>query len=212
MGGIRNLEYDMLREASWKRMEAQRNISFFTFTSSITIFGIGIAIEEISKYIFLLPLVVILPFSIKIYQCKKAIACIGAYMIVFLESEKHSYRWETDSYFLKMDSKDFQNRNVISSLADAEFFMLAMVSWFLYAIFFYLEAGSVQTMIYKWFDMTVLLVTLAMICFIFYVTKQYSLFNKMINLYIKQWNQYAFDAERITDEKYNDNIARYKLE
>ena len=160
----------------------------------------------------MLPLVVILPFSIKIYQCQKAIACIGAYMIVFLETEKHSYHWETDSYFLKKSSKDFQNRKVISSLADAEFFMLAMVSWFLYFIFFYMEAGNVQTMIFMEFDMILLIITFAMTGFIFYVTKQYSLFNKMISLYIKQWNQYAYDSERISHKKYHDNIVRFKLE
>ena len=48
MKEIRKSEYDMLREASWKRMEAQRNISFFSFTSSITILGIGFAIENIN--------------------------------------------------------------------------------------------------------------------------------------------------------------------
>ncbi|WP_418489375.1 hypothetical protein [Frisingicoccus sp.] len=212
MKEIRKSEYDMLREASWKRMEAQRNISFFSFTSSITILGIGFAIENINKYIFLLPLVVLIPFALKTYQCKKAIACIASYMIVFLESGEDSYHWETDSYFFKKSGKDFQNKNIISSIADAEFFFLGIVSWGIYTAFFYQEAGGFKNMMSVKFDMSLLLLTFLAVCFIFYITKQYSLFNKTIKQYIKQWNQFAYDSGRISYSKYSGNIKNMELE
>ncbi len=212
MKEIRKSEYEMLREASWKRMEAQRNISFFSFTSSITILGIGFAIEGINKYIFLLPLVILIPFALKTYQCKKAIACIASYMIVFLECGGDSYRWETDSYFFKKAGKDFQNTNIISSIADAEFFFLGIVSWGIYTAFFYQEAGGFKNMLGVRFDMGVLFITFLSVCFIFYITKQYSLFNKTIKQYVKQWNQFAYDSGRISYSKYSDNIKTMELE
>ncbi len=212
MKEIKKSEYEMLREASWKRMEAQRNISFFSFTSSITILGIGFAIENINKYIFLLPLVILVPFALKTYQCKKAIACLASYMIVFLEYGVDSYHWETDSYFFKNAGKDFQNKNIISSIADSEFFFLGIVSWGIYAAFFYQEMGGFENMLNVSFDSGLLFVTFLLVCFIFYITKQYSLFNETIRRYIKQWNQFAYESGRISYSRYSDTIKTMNLE
>lgn len=212
MEKIKQAEYDMLREASWKRMEAQRTLSFFVVTATLTVLGIGFALDEPNKYIFILPVIILFPSAAKVYQCKKAISCLGGYMIVFLESDNNSYQWETDSYLFKSYGKDIQNKKIISIIADMEFCLLGVISTIIYFVYWCLESNGLKQMLTDWFDLLILILALIAICIIFYITKQFSLFNSTIRKYIKEWNRYAFENKRIEEQDYKNNIKKLNLE
>ena len=212
MKQIKQNEYSMLREASWKRMDAQRNLSFFAVTTTITILGIGFALEEPNKYIFVLPITILLPSAAKVYQCKKAISCLGAYIIIFLESDKKAYQWETDGYLFKGCGKDMQNKKLTSTIADMEFCLLGVISMFVYTAYLYVELERKEEMQPAGVDIFILIAGFIAICIIFKITKQFSLFNKMIKSYIVEWNNYAYENKRIGEEEYKINIQKFNLE
>ena len=58
----------------------------------------------------------------------------------------------------------------------------------------------------------VIILALIAICIIFYITKQFSLFNSTIRKYIKEWNRYAFENKRIEEQDYKNNIKKLNLE
>lgn len=93
-------DYQNLREEIMYSRKAQDRFTIFMYTSVATI--IGFAIQFQNAYLFLLPLIITFPFSIKIADYRRTIANLAAYMIVFLEG-KDMCQWETDNYNIEND-------------------------------------------------------------------------------------------------------------
>lgn len=82
-------QYLMLREAVWKHMEVQRNISIYAITTVLAFYTIIFSVDVKEPYVFLIPIIVLLPFSYKELNHKISISYIAGYQIVCLENNKN---------------------------------------------------------------------------------------------------------------------------
>ena len=91
---VKNNDYDNLREEILYSRKAQDTFTMFLYTSVITILGFAFELQNL--YLFLLPIIIIVPVAIKVADYRRTIAYIAAYMIVFLENDYN--KWETDNF------------------------------------------------------------------------------------------------------------------
>ena len=82
---VKNNDYDNLREEILYSRKAQDTFTMFLYTSVITILGFAFELQNL--YLFLLPIIIIVPVAIKVADYRRTIAYIAAYMIVFLEND-----------------------------------------------------------------------------------------------------------------------------
>lgn len=87
-------EYEVLRREILLNLESYHAIRNMMYAITVTILGIGIE-KQASPYIFLLPLIVILPSYMIFFEYCKATARAAAYITVFYESEPDSpIKWD----------------------------------------------------------------------------------------------------------------------
>ena len=103
--GAKKAQYLMLREAIWKHMEAQRNISIFSVTTVLAFYTIVFSMNVTSPYIFLIPVILLIPFADKELDHKISISYLVGYQIVCLENNRNvaeAFTWETDFFLFNM--------------------------------------------------------------------------------------------------------------
>jgi len=86
-------EYKTLRTEIMELHKRKNSYVIYTLISTATI--LGIAIEYLSPYIFLLPLIIIIPLSHKTLALDGSILGVGTYISVVIESESKYLQWET---------------------------------------------------------------------------------------------------------------------
>lgn len=88
-------EYEMLRTEILQNLKEYQSIRNMMYVATVTILGFGIG-KQLDAYIFLLPLIVVLPSYINTMDIWKNIDKIAMYLMVFHEKHKEcSYHWET---------------------------------------------------------------------------------------------------------------------
>lgn len=200
-------QYLMLREAVWKHMEAQRNISRFTVTSIIAFYTIVFSININQPYIFLIPLIILLPFSYKELDHKIGISYIAAYQIVCLENNQNvvkSFTWETDSFLFKRKKKDDKSHFLFNKLIDCEFLLLGVISYGFFIFYFFKFTFNVDDFfcfknLLGYFSMLFILVIILVIA---KITKEYNLYVNSTEYYIKKWLKFMLIEKRIDLETY----------
>ena len=60
-----------------------------------------------------------------------------------------------------------------------------------------METESFKKMLRHPLDICFLIILIVILIFIFRITKQFSLFNATNQLYLKKWNDYAYQSKRI---------------
>ncbi len=104
-------EYLMLREEITWRQKVIDTLGTFTYTVFISILGIALSTNNIEM--FLLPFVVILPISLKVAYHKYAISKISVYLKMFLEdiNDENSFKWENfQSLYYKKNPRGMKER------------------------------------------------------------------------------------------------------
>ena len=87
-------EYLILRDEITWRLKAIDTLGTFTYTIFISILGVALSTNIIE--LFLLPFVVILPISLKVANHKYSVSFISAYLNQFLEdfNDEECFKWE----------------------------------------------------------------------------------------------------------------------
>lgn len=101
-------EYEMLRTEILQYMEEYQSVRNMMYIATAAILGMNSAMFQ-NYYLFLLPLIVILPSYIVFYNYWKAVSCASAYIQVFLEDEyiQATYHWELrHRYFSRLHEED----------------------------------------------------------------------------------------------------------
>lgn len=192
-------DYQNLREEIMYSRKAQDRFTIFMYTSVATI--IGFAIQFQSVYLFLLPLIITFPFSIKIADYRRTIANLAAYMIVFLENKDKSH-WETDNYNIENDfgckPKVKVSRNrfevFIHSLNNYD---SLLISLFCTSVFFYNKFISVNGSCGDWKDIVLLVISIIVCGVILTVSITYSRYQDLKSKRIEKWKIYRKNISKI---------------
>ena len=192
-------DYQNLREEIMYSRKAQDRFTIFMYTSVATI--IGFAIQFHSAYLFLLPLIITFPFSIKIADYRRTIANLAAYMIVFLES-KDKCHWETDNYNIENDfgckPKVKVSRNkyevFIHSLNNYD---SLLISLFCTSVFFYNKFIGVNGSCGDWKDIVLLVISIIVCGVILTVSITYSRYQHLKSKRIDKWKVYKKNLSKI---------------
>lgn len=125
-------EYLMIRDEILQYLDKYQTVRNMMYVVSATLLGFGIkeVNGNIDRYIFLLPLIVIIPsyiIAIDYWECVRKAA---AYLIVFHEEEGSVFHWESRSFKLGNEIKFFKiNRQLIP------YYICGITSIILYFVF-----------------------------------------------------------------------------
>lgn len=205
-------QYLMLREAVWKHMEAQRNISIFAITAILAFYTIIFSIDINEPYVFLVPIIVLLPFSYKELNHKISISYIAGYQIVCLENNRNvskAFTWETDFFLFKRKKIDKSSHILFNKLLDSEFLILSIISYGLYGIYFYYVYLN-KNEIFCFANIVGYIcgvIFFIVIIIIGQITKEYNLYVNSIEYYIKQWLRFMLYEGRIDADTYKERFV-----
>lgn len=140
MGGNRlsndNLieEYKTLRQEIMEMDKRKNNLIVYTVIATATIFGFSI--QYPSPFIFLLPIIIIIPLGYQVLGFQRSILYNGTYISVVIESQIKELQWETH---LKKRRKELeQNKKTLRQLSNYLLFdllgVLCVVSSITYAL------------------------------------------------------------------------------
>ena len=97
-------EYDNLKNEINQKMALRNTLITFTITTTIAV--LTLALSQNITSLYLLPLCIIIPMSIRIVYYGIGIAKLSAYMIVFLDNDLDGIKWETRNFsIINIDSK-----------------------------------------------------------------------------------------------------------
>lgn len=103
-------EYDMVRSEIIQKIELRSNLLAVMYSSTIAILALSVTKYLVeTPYACLLPILIVIPISIRVAYYQEAIAKLSAYQIVFLEPELDGVQWETrnDRALKAMQSEGF---------------------------------------------------------------------------------------------------------
>ena len=112
-----------------------------------------IIIEFLSAIIFLIPLFLFIPLSVKSGENLTQIASLSAYIRVFYDypicCNKRNKNWETSNNLLSNSNVDRKNRSRYMKFYNGEYTILAVISFVIYLIFEILNIKSVLSIFYN---------------------------------------------------------------
>lgn len=101
-------EYEMMRTEILQYLEEYQSVRNMMYVATAAILGVnGLMFQN--YYLFLLPLIVILPSYIIFYNYWKSVSCASIYIQVFLDDDdvQTTYRWELrHRYFSELHARD----------------------------------------------------------------------------------------------------------
>lgn len=186
-------DYNNLRDEIMYSRKAQDKFAIFLYTTVATI--IGFAINFHNAYLFLLPLLITLPFSLKIADYRRTISNLAAYMIVFLEN-KNSNQWETDNYNIesdlfrkkKMKISRSKTEILIHSLENYDSFLISV---FCTGVFMYYKIKQYSSNVgWNAHDVILTILSILICVLILIVCIRYSKYQKLKEKRIEKWRLY----------------------
>ena len=172
-------EYCFLKEEMNQKIQLHNTLLTFTITTSVAI--ITFALSENNPMLYLAPLLIIIPMSMRIAYYKLSIVKIAAYIIVFIEKRICDLKWETRNNILFSDKKT-EIIDRVTFLKDYECLILSLTSYVLYIIN-YVKSGELDVFVIfniAW--------PLIFILYEFLITIRMRLVDKKKNEWIKQWS------------------------
>lgn len=215
LGDINNAkeqQYLMLREAVWRRMDVQRNISIFAVTAILAFYTIIFSSDIREPYVFLIPIIVLLPFSYKELNHKISISYIVGYQIVCLENNRNplkAFTWETDFFLFKRKNFDRVPHILFTKLLDSEFLILSIISYALFWLYFFLGSFN-KTQLLDFKNIIGYIcgaLFLIVVIIIGQITKEYNLYVNSNKYYIKKWLDFMLSEGRIDRSTYQDRLT-----
>lgn len=86
-------EYNTLRTEILHKIELHNHLITITFTAVIAILAFAANTDD--PFLFIIPLAVIIPLSMRISYYRSAISKLSAYIIVYLENHINGLNWES---------------------------------------------------------------------------------------------------------------------
>lgn len=176
-------EYQNLRNEITQEINLHNTLLTFTITTTIAIFAFIFAQEAITPYLFLLPLCIIVPISMRIAYYRTSMAKISAYLIVYIESQIPEINWETRNRtainkITKPKNKSFKHYTLLRYF---ECLLLCIICYTLFMIFYVVQND------FSWLTIINLLWPLIFVVFECFVTKQICSVHKEREKWIEIW-------------------------
>ena len=149
-------EYKTLRQEILEKFKRKDSFLIYTVIATATIFGF--AIEFPSPYIFLLPLVIIIPLSYSTLGEEKGILHIGTYISLVIESKLKGLQWETYHYKRRepKEVKGSLKANILRQLSNYLLFDL-LAALCLFTSFWHVTSlGTDVSLLFSEFDLSTL--------------------------------------------------------
>ena len=117
-------EYEFLRNEIMQKVELHNKLITFTITTTLTILTIafsGLTLELSQDFfvdnsvLFIIPLLIIIPISLRIAYYRNAMSKLSAYIIVFLEDHIEGLNWETRHEDFKLNFKGKKEKYMVTS-------------------------------------------------------------------------------------------------
>jgi len=160
-------EYNELRKEILENMKTQQQLSTATIGLTVSILTVVGSFKDNNPYLYLIPLLLLLPSAVKIRELKDGIMTLSAYLIAKYESSSNSSLWETDvNLYRKKYSK---NRSMIMVVLEGGEFAIAGVICEL----FYISANFARIKALEIVPIIFCILSLFAIVFIFYLTLNY---------------------------------------
>lgn len=109
-------EYNSIKTEIQNKIELHNNLITFTITTVVAV--LAFAFSQSNPFLFLLPFCIIIPMSLRIAYYRLALSKLSAYLIVFIEPELNSCKWETRNYLI-IDKNNRNNKDKIKSLRNS---------------------------------------------------------------------------------------------
>lgn len=119
-------EYENLHNEISHKIETTNSLSTFMITTVVTI--LTFAVTQDIPEIYILPLCIIIPISVRIAYYRETIAKISAYIITFFESDLKELNWETRNCEMMRANKI----EIIKLCRFSEGFFLSIICFGLY--------------------------------------------------------------------------------
>lgn len=112
-------EYNSLRTEIMQKIELRNTLLICVYTASTAFLGFALANDRRpgQAFLALLPILVVIPVSLRVGYYRNAIAKLSAYQMVFLVPELNGIGWElrNDSALKKVESGEFGGKLVARS-------------------------------------------------------------------------------------------------
>ena len=194
---VKNNDYDNLREEILYSRKAQDTFTMFLYTSVITILGFAFELQNL--YLFLLPIIIIVPVAIKVADYRRTIAYIAAYMILFLENDYN--KWETDNFeFSKIYPRKGMEKLIhILENYDAFFLNVVCASVFIGMVVYNIISSNLTNL---FLDIILSIIAIFTCVLIFIVTRTYSDYQNLKVLKLSGWLR--FNTIKMKEENENE--------
>lgn len=178
----KNQDYENLREEIMYSRKAQDTFTVFLYTTVITI--LGFAFELNNEYLYLLPIVIIIPVAIKVADYRRTIAYIAAYMIAFLE--KNYNEWETNNFEFSKRYPRKGIEKIIHILENYDSFFLNVICSciFIGAIIFKMMNVSFT---HLFLDIALSIISIFACIIVFIITRTYSDYQNLKLIKLSAW-------------------------
>ncbi|MCM1172029.1 MAG: hypothetical protein NC393_07865 [Clostridium sp.] len=189
MGSKEIKEYEMLRQEILQYMEEYQSIRNMMYIVTFTILVICLTGDNVQKYTFLIPLVVILPSYLAYFSYKEGVIIDATYLMVFYETNPEiPFKWETRIRKLRED-KMIKTKTGSHKLS---YIICALLCVILYLA--HIDTGN-------YIDIVVGLIS-CIVCFCFFVENN----NIDDAVFINKWKEIKQMEERNT----SNNLMRQK--
>lgn len=179
-------EYIMLRDEITWRLKVIDTLGTFTYTIFISILGVALSTNILE--LLLLPYVVIVPISLKVANHKYSIGYIAAYMNRFLEdcNGEESFKWEKlHMKYYQINPRIFKEK-VIYYGSSAEYALMVILTTVIFWLkYFHQNKIKFSVIQIHGYIFLQLIVTILVI----YVTINYISFQKTKPIFLVCWDK-----------------------
>lgn len=177
-------EYLMLRDEITWRQKGIDTLGTFAYTAFTSILGVALSTGIIEM--FLLPLIVILPISLKVAYHKYAISLIAVYLNEFLEdiNDPQCFKWEkSHAMYFELNPRGIKEK-IFFYGSNIEYIMMCIIS----SIFFWIKYFSQDKVTFTMLQLGgFIIVQAAVIFLVTYVTIGYTVLEKKKPSIIPNW-------------------------
>lgn len=179
-------EYLMLRDEITWRLKVIDTLGTFTYTIFVSILGVALSTGILE--LLLLPYVVIVPISLKVANHKYSVGYIATYLNCFLEDchRKECFKWESlHMKYYKVNPRTFKE-NVIYYGSSAEYALMVILTTIIFWIK-YLHQNIIKFSVVQMHGYIFLQVSV--IVLVLYVTISYMNFQKTKPILLLNWSK-----------------------
>ena len=187
----------MLRDEITWRLKVIDTLRTFSYTIFVSILGVALSTNIIE--LLLLPYVVIVPISLKVANHKYSVGYIAAYLNKFLEdcNQEESFKWEKmHMKYYEINSRTLREK-VIYYGSSAEYVLMVILT----TIIFWIKYFNQTEIKFSVMQMHgYILLQVIIIILVIYVTISYMSFQKIKPALILNWNK----VKEMINENTND--------